>query len=207
MIDRPKESMWQLIVRKKTPPMRMSRYCCSELKETKGRNRVVVTGVRWAESARRKANRNLINIGKIGEIVYNNDNDDARKAVENCYRTKTTLVNPVIDWTDEDVWEFIREQNVRYCSLYDEGFKRLGCIGCPMATPENKSRDFFRWPTYKTAYIHAFDRMIEARIKDGKPVSRQFESGKVCFDWWIGKPKEDDTMDGQIEIESEGELK
>ena len=47
-------TMWNLIVRKGTPPLRNSRYCCSELKEPGGTGKIVVTGVRWAESTRRK---------------------------------------------------------------------------------------------------------------------------------------------------------
>ena len=59
-IDRPRDrdgkpvTMWNLIVRKGTPPLRTSRYCCSELKEPGGTGKIVVTGVRWAESTRRK---------------------------------------------------------------------------------------------------------------------------------------------------------
>lgn len=205
IVDRPKESMWQLIVRAGSPPMRMSRYCCSELKESGGIGRVTITGVRWAESVRRKANKNLVNIGdkkRRSELVYNDDNDDARRSVESCYRTKKTMVNPIIDWTDEDVWQFIREENIPYCSLYDEGFKRLGCIGCPMASAENKARDFKRWPTYKIAYIHAFDRMIARRKERGKPVDDQFESGVTCFTWWVRKDREKIKKKyGQIDME------
>lgn len=53
-IDYPELSMWQLIVKKGIPPTRLIRYCCSELKERGGRGKVAVTGVRWAESAKRR---------------------------------------------------------------------------------------------------------------------------------------------------------
>ena len=53
-------TMWNLIVRKGTPPLRISRYCCSELKESGGKGRVTVTGVRWAESVRRKASWDVV---------------------------------------------------------------------------------------------------------------------------------------------------
>ena len=60
MIDKPRDkdgkqiSMWTLIPKKKMPPTRITRYCCSSLKETQGKGRLKVTGVRWAESVRRK---------------------------------------------------------------------------------------------------------------------------------------------------------
>ena len=82
--------------------------------------------------------------------------------MEMCYKNHTTLINPIIDWTDAEVWEFIREYNIPYCSLYDEGFKRLGCIGCPMGTVEHRRLEFERWPKYKDLYLKAFEKMVES---------------------------------------------
>ena len=160
-------TMWNLIPLKRMPPFRVARYCCEKLKESAGDGRVIVTGVRWAESANRKKNRNLVDIqtGKKSEaIIYNDDNDEARRAVEQCYRTHKTLVNPIIDWTDDDVWEFIKCNEVSYCCLYDQGYKRLGCIGCPMnhAAAAAELEDY---PKYKDAYLRAFARMIKERKK------------------------------------------
>jgi len=62
-IDVPKDkdgnriTMWNLIPKKKMPPTRVVRYCCGKLKEIGGKGRFVVTGVRWAESSKRKGNR------------------------------------------------------------------------------------------------------------------------------------------------------
>ena len=89
------------------------------------------------------------------------DNRDNARIVEMCYRTHTTLVNPIIDWDDAEVWEFIKEYNVPYCSLYDEGFKRLGCIGCPMGSVQQREHEFERWPKYKNLYLMAFQQMID----------------------------------------------
>ena len=61
-IEMPKYSMWQLIEKKKMPPTRLVRYCCSELKEKGGKGRVKVTGVRWAESNNRNNNQSLVTI-------------------------------------------------------------------------------------------------------------------------------------------------
>lgn len=46
-------TMWNLIPEKKMPPTRIVRYCCKELKESRGEGRFVVTGVRWQESTQR----------------------------------------------------------------------------------------------------------------------------------------------------------
>lgn len=144
-------TMWSLIQKKLMPPTRLVRYCCAELKERNGKGRMVITGVRWAESVRRSESHGLVTmmpsasarnaarenadfrITKLGGVVLTNDNDESRKLVEQCYRNQQTTLNPIIDWTDTGVWEFIRAENIPYCALYDEGWHRLGCIGCPMA--------------------------------------------------------------------------
>jgi len=200
-IIRPKETMWQLIVKKGMPPTRLVRYCCKELKESTGIGRIVITGVRWDESAARKKNRNLIDIGNLKTgIVYNVDNEESRRMVEQCYRTKKTLVNPIIDWLDEEVWEFIKQYNISYCCLYDEGWKRLGCIGCPMAGKQRKA-EFERWPTYKKAYFRAFEKLVENRKKNGLPCDYKYESAVNMFAWWMEEKVFPKTMEEQIDME------
>ena len=102
-----------------------------------------------------------------------------------CYKTHTTTINPIIDWSDGEVWEFIKEYNIPYCCLYDEGFKRLGCIGCPMGTVKNRKREFERWPKYKALYLKAFEQMIENR------------GGTVKQKKWANQTAED-VMDGYL---------
>ena len=47
-------TMWNLIPRRLIPPTRLMRYCCTALKEGSGKGRFIATGVRWAESVKRK---------------------------------------------------------------------------------------------------------------------------------------------------------
>lgn len=218
IFDRPKMAMRQLIITRQFPPTRRQRYCCAELKETKGEGRIVMTGVRWAESQNRKNNQGQVTIfdGKKGAeaaenyganyadtrrggIVLNLDNDAARRTVEHCYRTNRTLANPIIDWTDDDVWEFIRSYGIPYCSLYDEGWKRLGCIGCPLGGYASQKREFERWPAYKKMYIHAFDDMLSARRAAGKETNC-WQTGEDVFRWWIGDCAREKQLAGQMEM-------
>lgn len=91
------------------------------------------------------------------------DNRENARIVEMCYKNHTTLINPIIDWTTDEVWEFLKEYEIPYCCLYDEGFRRLGCIGCPMGSKEQRLREFERWPKYYNLYMIAFEKMIKNR--------------------------------------------
>jgi len=160
--DRPEMSMFRLILHKRWPPMRTQRYCCEWLKERGGDGRFVVTGIRAEESPRR-ARRGLI---------------------EGCTQGKgKRYLHPIIDWTENDVWAFIHDQGLAYCSLYDEGFDRLGCILCPMArAPE---RDAARWPQFRKAYVRTFGRLLRLREELGLETSLDLKTGEDVYQWWI----------------------
>lgn len=119
----------------------------------------------------------------------NDDNDEARRAVEHCYRTHKTLVNPIVDWTDEDVWEFIKTENLPYCELYDCGYKRLGCIGCPMQSRKQKLKEFEDYPKYKENYLKAFARMIKERDRKGKETKETWSTPEKVMAWWMQEDK------------------
>lgn len=203
-------TMWNLIPKKKIPPTRLARYCCAVLKEDGGDGRMTVTGVRWAESTNRKKNQGKVTIYKKnglgglqdnpnfqktdrGGVVLVNDNEESRRTIESCFRRQKTVLNPIIDWEDEDVWEFIHKFNIPYCHLYDEGYKRLGCIGCPMSTAAAAELD--KYPKYKANYLKAFRRMLDRYTE---PTSWKDE--EEVMNWWLGK-KTDTILEGQIDFE------
>ena len=128
----------------------------------------------------------------------NDDNDPTRRTVELCYRTNKTIVNPIIDWTDSDTWEFIKAEGIPYCSLYDEGWKRIGCIGCPLASIEDRKRDFARWPYMKRLYLHTFADMLEARKAAGKVDAIWTDANAVMRWWMVYMRKEDRPIEGQV---------
>lgn len=136
-------------------------------------------------------------------MVLNYDDSASRRAVEQCFRTSKVIVNPIIDWTDGDVWEYLNEvERVPHCELYDKGYKRLGCIGCPMST--KAAAELEAYPKYKANYIRAFDRMVEMRIKDGMKTD-VFVDGESVMDWWIHEEKRGIRADGQVSMWEEME--
>lgn len=198
-------TMWNLIPRKQMPPTRLARYCCEWFKESSGKERLTVTGVRWAESPNRAATHGSVDfigkpkrtekvavemgadykINKQGSVILNDDNDENRRMVEHCYRTRKTLVNPIVDWTDEDVWAFLNENGYPHCELYDQGKKRIGCIGCPMSTAA--AAELERYPKYKEMYLRAFGRMIENNKKNSIKMNENWMSPEGVMAWWLKK--------------------
>lgn len=77
-ISYPEMTMWDLIVKKGMPPTRLMRYCCEELKERGGAGRVKITGVRWAESSKRKNNHGAVTIvGKTKTVAKTSEEHGA----------------------------------------------------------------------------------------------------------------------------------
>lgn len=199
-------SMWSLIPQKLMPPTRVVRYCCSILKERGGSGRFITTGVRWAESVKRKKNRGIyetLNKDREKRIILNNDNDDRRLLFENCRLQAKRVCNPIIDWTDADVWAYIESEKLPVNPLYQCGFSRVGCVGCPMGR-KKRQWEFIRYPKYKEMYIRAFGRMLEERIRRGKidELWRMETTALDVFNWWM----EYEILPGQVGFDDLAEL-
>jgi phosphoadenosine phosphosulfate reductase len=138
-LHKPKLSMFQLILKKKMLPSRKIAFCCDLLKEQSGRGRVKITGVRKEESTGRSL----------------------RKEYE--YFNKSWVLKPILEWASDEIWDYIHSNHLSYPSLYDEGFHRLGCIGCPKAGKLLRYRDFERWPQFKKAYFNTITKLVKLR--------------------------------------------
>jgi phosphoadenosine phosphosulfate reductase len=196
IFEKPKKSIRQLIIDKQMPPTRLARYCCEYLKENGGIGRFVVTGVRWSESNKRKQ-KHVIQLNRTTSKkkqdkqaeFYSLDNHDQHKMLENCFTKQKKTLNPIIDWSDLEVWEFIRHYNLPYPCLYDEGFKRIGCVGCPMSS--NKKQELDRYPAIKQIYLNAFAKMLEVNKKrklnnpEKNYRSQDWKTAEEVMNWWL----------------------
>ena len=208
------ETMWTLIPKKKMPPTRLARYCCQVLKETSTPNRIACLGVREAESAGRKG-RDVFGIrgGCYRQAIFfslDHTEEVHREAKElndpvwDCTLIKRMrehgdcVVNPIYDWSDLDIWDYIRQEHIDTNPLYKRGYTRVGCVGCPMATYKQVIKEFNDYPTFKNAYINAFERMLEVRRSVGKVDNDRWKDGQAVFDWWIEKYKH--SVKGQLSL-------
>lgn len=212
----------RLCLKKNMLPTRIARFCCEALKEHYGaRNERLVTGVRKSESVNRKKNQGIATIFKEGgiplkikdsddfkitktggAILLNYDNDESVQMVYTCFRTNKVLVNPIINWSDDDVWKYISDEQIPLNPLYDCGFRRVGCIGCPMATYKDRIKGFELHPKYRDRYIRIANKIVENnKARKGKDYDGA-ESGLKYFKRWM----EDPNVDGQFSFDMDGNI-
>lgn len=72
---------------------------------------------------------------------------------------KVIKVNPLINWNEEDVWNYIKQNNVPYNKLHDQGFPSIGCAPCTRAIKDGEDIRAGRWwwenPEHKECGLHA----------------------------------------------------
>ena len=177
---KPEKSIYQYAVDMKILPTMRVRWCCAKFKESAGAGKVTLIGIRHAESPRR-AKRNEVEInnrkfsGNLDELDEYRKSRNAQKrgrkpkgyrevTIVNatgertlgCIRGKESLlISPIINWTDDDVWTFLNTLGITHCELYDQGWHRIGCIGCPMSSAKQKILENERWPHVKRNWINA----------------------------------------------------
>ena len=191
-------SIWKEIP-KRGMPTRFSRWCCAIFKEAGGIGRCIATGVRWAESLKRANNRGQIEVlpAKLqNKIIRNNDNDETRQAIEGCLAYQKLVLNPIIDWSDEEVWEYIHKYNLIYNPLYDMGYTRVGCVGCPMST--RAKGELEANPQFYKAYYRAAKNQVIQRLE--KNPDYPFKSAQELMDWWLAGKSMYENID-QISID------
>ena len=200
---KPSKSIFQIAVEKQILPTMRVRWCCAEYKEMAGAGKVTLIGIRKTESSRR-AKRNEVEISnrkfsgnldgldeyrqeqkakrarrKSKEQGVNITNADEEQTLGCIHGKESLLISPIIYWTEKDVWEFLN--NVvkdPHCSLYDEGWHRIGCIGCPMSSAKQKRIENERYPHIKRNWI----KTIKA-IRNGGGFKREYIWWNIRKDW------------------------
>ena len=208
-------TMWSLIPQRLMPPTRMVRYCCQVLKESGTPNRIASLGVREAESAKRQG-REIFGLrgGTYKDAKFfslSHADEVFREAKEindpawDCTMIQTmkakgeTTVNPIYNWLNVDIWDYIRQNDIKVNPLYQCGYDRVGCIGCPLANYHKRIKEFSDYPKYKQLYINAFDVMLKVRRERKLTNKMSWENGQDVFDWWIEEYKH--NVKGQMSID------
>lgn len=181
IMERPEINFYNLIIKKMALPTRRMRFCCEYLKEQAGAGTVTIIGIRRAESNQR-AKRNELEIsGRKYSNSLDQFNIDNKNQILCIHGKDKILLSPIIDWTHADVWKFIRKRNLEYCELYDQGYTRIGCMFCPMASVKTKRLDLKRYPGVERE-IKKSIRIIVEKNNYGSDLGCDVDD---IFDWWI----------------------
>lgn len=160
----PQNDLFAIMKKKLFPPTRRIRYCCFLLKLDHGKGRVKVTGIRAQESTKRKA----------------------RAFWEENTASNTYYLNPILNWTERDIWRYIWLNNLPYCYLYDHGFTRLGCVLCPYMSLRETQLHLQAFPEIVAKFKEAFNWIMAERQRLGKFGRRpRYFNAEEMWHWWI----------------------
>lgn len=177
---KPKMSIYDMALKKQFIPTRTIRWCCAEYKEMSGAGKVTLIGIRHAESQRRSKRNELETSDRKFSGSFDQFSEHKEKMVTCVGGKDKILVSPIISWTDKDVWDFLNGNNIEHCPLYDEGYKRIGCILCPMANYQQKVKDMKRFPHVRHKWIQTIQKLIDADYNNNN-----FSDAEFGFRWWI----------------------
>ena len=154
---------WQSDIKLKVSlPTRQHRWCCQLIKESGGTGRTVITGIRWSESASRKS----------------------RCMVETSRTDKTKrFLHPIICWSDEEVFEYYEITKIPIIELYKQGFKRVGCVGCPQDTKKHRLETLCRYPKIALNWRTFSDRYFDNHPKSTTLL--QLKTKENYWNWWL----------------------
>jgi phosphoadenosine phosphosulfate reductase len=106
------------------------RLRCCEIRKVEPLKRKLATLDAWVAGLRREQWRSRKNIAKV---ELDRDHGGIVK------------LNPVADWTLDQVWAYIREHDVPYHALFDQGYTSIGCAPCTRAVTPGESERAGRW--------------------------------------------------------------
>ena len=160
-VVRPKKTFFQLI-NEKGFPTRVSRWCCSVLKEYKVCDRAI-QGIRRSESTKRAERYKEPEVCRVYSA-----------------KEKVKVYLPILEWTNQDVEEFIKERNIKCHPLYYRGgefdvTKRLGCMGCPIQSRKKRIQEFKDNPKLLKAWIRAGQKRYKSEAYQNGGAKHKFK--------------------------------
>ena len=192
---KPKMNIYDMALKKHMLPTRIMRWCCAEFKEMSGGGKVTLIGIRNQESPRRSKRTEVSTQikGTRTEETFDQWSEHKEKMVACASGKDKILISPIINWTERDVWEFLNSNNIPHCSMYDEGYKRIGCILCPMSNRKQKIRDCKRFPHVRHKWIQTIQKLIDEGY-----INHNFQEAEFGFNWWISEKSFDEFYADEV---------
>ena len=120
----------------------LRKLCCG-IRKVEPLNRALKELTAWMTGLRREQAVTRVDLGKI---ELDKDHGNILK------------INPLVDWSYEEIWTYIRENNVPYNRLHDQGYPSIGCLPCTRAVEPGEDLRAGRWwwehPDTKECGLH-----------------------------------------------------
>ena len=107
-----------------------NRKLCCQIRKVHPTNKILKTLDGWITGLRRDQTENRSDV-QMFEIDHGHDG--------------ILKINPIVNWTWDNVWDYIKEKNVPYNKLLDKGFPSIGCEPCTRAIKSGEDRRAGRW--------------------------------------------------------------
>lgn len=138
------------------PPSRMLRWCCTVFKTGAITKKIDST---FKDSKSILTFQGIRRNESLSRSKYDRESNDSKIK-------KQIAINPIIDWTDFDVWLYILSNNIDFNDAYRQGFSRVGCWCCP----NNSAWSEFLSAIYMNDKYNLFkDILYRYAQKVGKP--------------------------------------
>jgi len=132
-----------------------ARKACCHARKVEPLQRVLAGKGAWVTGLRAAQSTTRVNVEPIAP-------DDANGLVK---------ISPLADWSEEEVWAYIRANNVPYNALHDQGYPSIGCAPCTRAIQPGEDIRAGRWwwenPQTKECGLHMVDGRLQRIVKEG----------------------------------------
>lgn len=178
-----KTNIFEMAKKKRILPTMTRRWCCAEFKEVYGAGKVTLIGIRREESNRR-AKRNEVEVSSRKFSENFDQFSEHQEEMVTCVSGKDKiLVSPILNWTEDDVWDFLNSEGIPHCELYDKGYKRIGCIMCPMSTQKQRIREMRDYPHVLRKWYQTIEWLDENVWKYNEKIENISTRDRIH--WWI----------------------
>ena len=178
-----KTNIFEMAKKKRILPTMIRRWCCAEFKERQGAGKVTLIGIRHEESSRRAA-RNEVEVSSRKFSENFDQFSEHQEQMVTCVSGRDKiLLSPILHWTEEEVWDFLNSSGVPHCELYDRGYRRIGCIMCPMSTMRQKLREMEEYPHVLRKWCQTIEWLDEHVWKYNEKIENITLRDRIH--WWI----------------------
>lgn len=150
-------------------PFKISEKCCDIMKKEPIK--------RYQKESKRN--------GFIGMMATDGQQRETTYLEQGCNNFKKGTSNPLAFWTEKDIWDYLKENAIPYCSIYDTGVKRTGCMFCMFGVHLEKEPNRFQLmaETHPKLYDYCINKLEIGKVLNFIGVNYKVEKENKLTKW------------------------